>query len=124
EVVQGRVSIGEVWSIELPWPFRRRREEGSLVLWQPGLTFWIDSFGPGTALEQIRADISPGAFDLRSEESEGLTRLTYRLREDESDAKAPSLYAFVHGARGHLQLGIYFDREEAAPSARAIVGTL
>lgn len=118
-VVQGRYNIDKIWRIDLPTPFRQRMEDRSCVLWRPGLTLWIHGFSGATSVAELRAQMSPAAYDVRVDGQ----RLTYRLREDTGDAGAPSLYAFIVGRSGHLQLGVYFDREADVAAARSIVAT-
>ena len=125
-VVQGRVRISDDWSIELPTPFRRRHEDGSLVLWRPALTFWIavreDGGGSISArLNALRADVSPSAFDPRTSEGNGLALFSYRLNTDTTDAEVPSLNVLIVGARAHLRLGVYADRSGEIAAARAII---
>jgi hypothetical protein len=124
-VVQGRVSIADGWSVDLPTPFRRRLEDGSHVLWRPGLTLWFQSMNssPGSIedrLNQLRGGISVDAREVRSEERGELTRLTYRLREGAQDA----LYASVLSPAGHLQIAAYFDREDDVIPGRAVVESI
>lgn len=126
DVVQGCVRISDDWTIDLPVPFRRRREDGILVLWRPGLTFWIDVFrraggSIGDNLNKLRAEVSPNASELHTSEGNKLARLSYRLREDTTDAKVPSLYAFVVAGSGHVQLGVYADREDDIGAAHTMV---
>lgn len=124
-VVQGRVSIAEGWSVDLPAPFRRRLEDGSHALWRPGLTLWFEAMKPAAGsiedrFMRLRGDISVDASEVRSDERGGLTRLTYRLREEQQDA----LHAFVLSREGHLQVAAYFDREEDVIPARAAVESI
>jgi hypothetical protein len=127
-VVQGRVSIAEKWSLELPVPFRRRLEDGDHVLWRPGLTLWINPAKDVRGsiedrLNHLRGSISLDATEVRSEEHGSLTRLTYRLRED-SDDRRVALYGFVLSRTGHLQVAAYFDREEDVLDGRAVVESI
>ncbi|HVK75049.1 MAG TPA: DUF2185 domain-containing protein [Kofleriaceae bacterium] len=129
DVVQGHFHLTDTWAMHLPAPFRRRREGADLVLWRPALTFWISVFENATSpvgerVARLRAGFSPAASELRLEERGGLTVLSYRLVEDTTDARVPSLYTFVVGQSGHLQLGIYGDREDDIASARATVATV
>jgi hypothetical protein len=128
-VVGHRVNLDDRWAIELPTPFRRRIEDGSLVLWRPCLTLWLAFFEApkrgDDLLELVRGLASPAAIDVRTARgTRGVTVLSYRLHEDSTDARVPSLYAFVVGARGYVQLGIFADREEDIAAARDIVSTI
>jgi hypothetical protein len=124
-VVQGRYRMTEQWSIDLPTPFRRRVEDRSLVLWRPGLTFWIKGMSgphepPGVRLAVLRKTISPGAFDVATSDEGDTALLTYRLREDTTTAAASSLYAITVKEGGWLQMGIYLDRESDLADAHQI----
>lgn len=126
QVVQGHVTVDGTWSIDLASPFRRRLEGGSHVMWRPGLTLWVSHVrlvegSKDDRMRQLRQVIDAAATDLRVEEHSGLVTLSYRLRERGGEAKAASLYAFVLGSEGHLQIGAYFDREDEAASARELI---
>lgn len=127
-VVQDHFQIAERWSIRLPTPFRQRHEDTSLVLWRPRLTFWIWGPGPGGRIEdtmrELRARISPNAEQLVVDELRGARRLSYRLREDSTDAGLPSLYTYVVRSDGHLQVAAYFDDETELCAARKILDSL
>jgi len=118
-VVQGRYGLGGAWAIDLPTPFRQRVEDGSCVLWRPGLTLWIHELDGRTSIARLCEQTSPAAFDVRVDGEV----LTYRLREDSTNAGTASLYALVVGEASHLQVGVYLDRESDVDVARAIVAT-
>ena len=125
-LVSGDCEMTDDWSISLPGEFRRRFEDGSLVLWRPGITAWIMVWGNDHArperdrLLQRLGRISPDAFDVVQEEALGLLRFSYRLAEDADDDRVAALYGFVFGARGDVQMGIYFDSDGDLPDAEAL----
>jgi hypothetical protein len=127
-VVQGRYRMTETWTIDLPVPFRRRVEDGSLVLWRVGLTCWIGVHGGEDPIDdragKLRASVSPDAYDVRSEARDGLIQISYRMREQSDDARAPSLNAFVVGRDQHVHLGVYFDNEADLAAAEAAVASI
>lgn len=112
----------------MPTPFRQRIEDGSLVLWRAGLTLWIGVYsGTGSIKERagdLRASMSPAAYDVGTDERTGLVQISYRLREDTTDAGTPSLNAFVVGANEHVHLGVYLDRESDVAAARDVVASV
>lgn len=123
--VEGDYEMTDAWSIALPnGHFKRRFEEQSLVLWRGGLTAWLSVWGnprqePAEArLAAVRARTSPAAFDAREGAQGELRWFSYRLKEQHP---APALYGFVAGATGHVQLAIYFDREEEAATGHALI---
>lgn len=127
-VVQGRYRMTDRWTIDLPTPFRQRVEKGSLVLWRPALTLWIGVFSGTATVEEcasdLRASMSPAAYDVRTDERSGLVEISYRVREDTTDAGTPSLNAFVVGTGGYVHLGVYFDRESDGAAGRAAVASV
>jgi hypothetical protein len=127
-VVQGLHRMTDSWTIDLPVPFRRRVEDESLVLWRAGLTLWIGVYSGESSREErareLRASISPGAYDVRIAERDGLAEISYRVPQDSPDAGVPSLNAFVIGQDEHVRLGVYFDREDDLAHARAAVGSV
>ena len=73
-VVEGRYHLTKVWTILLPGRFNRRLEEGSLVLWRPGMTIWLDIWsndGQETKADRlavIETGRSAGATSIRRSE--------------------------------------------------------
>jgi hypothetical protein len=84
-VIEGDYRITREWSVTLPIPFNRRIEEGSLVLWRPQLTFWINVWGndnnEGAAnrIDWILSEASPDRRNEKVERGDGILRLTYEL---------------------------------------------
>jgi hypothetical protein len=117
--------LTEGWSVELPEKFNRRFEDGSLVIWRPGLTFWfaIENNENKQSKEErvagIEGRISANAFG-RNEVNGELTRLCYRLNEGSQDGRLPAFYGFVVGEEGHVQMAAYFDDESGAEIARKV----
>jgi hypothetical protein len=125
--VEGVYAMTKSWSIELPpGAFKRRIEDGSLVVWRPGVTAWINVWNNDRdetideRAESILRDRSPAAYDLLDETSDDGRRFAYRLREDADDARVPALYAFAVGRAGHVQMAVYFDAETDAELARTM----
>src|SRR5688500_10051143 len=86
-LVQGEHAVTERWAIRLSEPFARRIEDGSLVLWRPGLTLWMAAWGNNNQesqaerLARIKDRASPARFAERESVGDDLTRFNYRLRE-------------------------------------------
>jgi hypothetical protein len=122
-VVSGEYPMTAEWTIALPGKFKRRIEDGSLVLWRPGLTAWIEVWrndqrqSERQRLRQIRADSAPTRFDEIEEHENGLLRYAFRLAEPAEDARAAAVYCFAIGATGHVQMAVYFDQESEAEVA-------
>src|SRR5688572_11606732 len=114
-LVHGNYVLTDQWSIELQEQFARRIEEGSLVLWRPGLTIWLTAWNNDRSqsraerLTWIREAASPDRFSERESRDDGVTRWSYRLRDENDDGPVESLNAYVISDDGHLQLSVYFD---------------
>lgn len=109
-IVEGKHALTNTWSLTLPQPFARRIEDGSLVLWRPGITLWIAAFNndqnesQASRLAELAASMSPEARDRHDHVAGGVTRMRYRITED-----AETLMALAIADSGHLQLAVYFD---------------
>jgi hypothetical protein len=114
-LVEGEYPLTASWSIRLPGQFARRIEEGALVLWRPGLTIWLTAWNndhgefQADRVARIKKSASPERFAEQEAVAGGVTRFSYRLRDDSDDGPVESVYGFVIGDDGHLQLAIYFD---------------
>ena len=121
-VVSGRYRLTDEWEVMLPAAFNRRIEDGSLVLWRPGLTFWVRVWGPKAqaTLEErmlaIRSRAHPQRTAEQIDRSAGLVRLTYELPEHDPARAVPdytSISGYVFADEGHVQMSAYFDDAEA-----------
>jgi hypothetical protein len=129
-LVQGEHSLTVEWSVQLPEQFARRVEDGSLVLWRPGLTLWIAVWGNNNnetqaeRLAWIKAEASPGRVDVRESDRGGVMRFSYRLRDENDDGTVESLNAYVIADDGHLQLSVYFDDQADINEAQQLVDSV
>ena len=94
--------------------------------WRPCLTLWLASWcndrGQTQAerLEWIKESASPKRFAERESYAEGVTRFSYRLRDENEDGHVESLAAYVLNEEGHLQMSIYFDDPADEAMARML----
>lgn len=104
-----------------------------MVIWRPGLTFWIAIWGSeaGNGAEEwltwVLEDASPHRTDEKVERDGGLRRLTYRLCEHDPERDPPSytaIYGYVFSAFGHVQIAGYCDGAEAEVTAEAVIRSL
>lgn len=121
-VVTGNYQMTDEWSVVLPEKFNRRIEDANLVLWRPGLTFWIMIWGndKGASEEKRLASILETASGLRKEQkierTEKLVRLTYELPDEDSSREQSSynsISGYVIAHLGHVQISAYFDTSSA-----------
>lgn len=74
-VVSGDYQLTETWSVSLPLKFNRRIEDGSLILWRPGLTIYFtawnndhqESADDGSRNDEFRDSLRIPAKQLRSD---------------------------------------------------------
>ncbi|MCA8935530.1 MAG: hypothetical protein KDB68_04940 [Planctomycetes bacterium] len=129
-VVSGRYQMTKEWSCVLPEEFNRRFEDDSLVIWRPGLTFWILVWGNdnGQTIEdrmrRIIDDASPARTDERIVSDAVVSRLMYRLAGDHEQPDVLSLSAFAFSNTGHVQLAAYIDDEKDVDIAESVVESL
>lgn len=129
-VVTGNFVLTKGWRITLPEEFNRRIEDGSLVLWRPELTFWINVWNnerqasTEELLTRLLADAHPDRREEQLERSGTMARLTYMLAEEDAEgdqAQSPSINGFVIADAGYVQIAAYYDSPEALTQAYAII---
>ncbi|HET6878954.1 MAG TPA: DUF2185 domain-containing protein [Pirellulales bacterium] len=126
-IVEGDLPLTANWSIFLPERFARRVEDGALVLWRPGLTIWLRAWNNDHGesrfkrLAAIKKAASPERFAEHESEAKNLTRYSYRLLDESENGPVESLYGFVIGDDGQLELAIYFDNPTDEAEARQLV---
>jgi hypothetical protein len=125
-LVEGVHALTKSWSLTLPGPFARRVEDGALVLWRPGITLWIVAYHndhdetQAARLAAMRSVMSSNATNVRAEQADGLSRLTYQLVED----GVGTLMALVFSDAGHLQVAVYFDELDDAAIAEQLAASI
>lgn len=125
-IVEGRCQITKEWVVDLPGQFNRRIEDESLVIWRPGFTIWMTVWNNDhdetreQRLNWIQAHSNPDAHSPVTEKDGDLIRYAYRLEEESGDKRQPAFYCFAIGMRGHVQMAIYFDREDDLATAKPI----
>ena len=123
-VVTGHYRLDPTWAIELPFKFNRRVEDGSLILWRPGITLylsaWTNDESTKTRLAVLKTILPPGASEPREEQTSAGQRFSFRLVEGGVNA----LHGFVTDRNGHLQVTIYFDDESDIDLARTMFASI
>jgi hypothetical protein len=132
-VVSGDYLMTTGWRVSLPEEFNRRVEDGSLVLWRPELTFWINAWNNDQQLpveEQLKAIlkiVSNDRNDEKIERTDALVHLTYELSEtdpDRANSECHSISAYVIADRGYLQISAYYDSSAARALGYQIIGSV
>jgi hypothetical protein len=131
-VVDGDYLLTSGWRIDLPRPFNRRIEEGSLVLWAPELTLWFNVWNndrkasSGELLASIREHISTARTGENVEHAGDLTRLTYDLAEPdpETGEAHDSINGYIIASSGYVQVSAYYDSPLARILAQRMIATI
>lgn len=122
--------LGGGWIVIPPANMLRRLDDGSMVLWKPGLTFYLDLFSAPstTAIADWAKGIRDRASPDRTDEAliDGpITTLSYRLVERRSPESAqPAWYGFARVGENVIHIAGYFDGEEDEALARAFWSSL
>lgn len=128
-VATGVTALSPQWSVTLPHPMNRRLEDGSLVLWRPGVTAWLSLWNlrsgesPAACIERLSAQAPPHRFDVRRWRHGELQFVGYRVPEPTGPAAVPPLYGFAAGPTGYLAIAVYFDDEAALTEAGTILAS-
>lgn len=129
-VVEGRLRLTREWEIDLPGKFNRRVEDGNLVVWQPGLTFWIAVWKvngtPEETLQEILGDAAPSRLDEKIERTGDVIRLTYRLVEHDPERTPPaytSISGYVLVPSSELQITGYCDHPQQEKAALQVIAS-
>jgi hypothetical protein len=128
-IVEGRYRLTAEWELDLPGKFNRRIEDGNMVIWRPGLTFWISVWDPPEAtpertLAWILEGASPGRTNEEIDRSGGLLRLSYRLREQDPDRNPqghPSISGYVIAPSGFVMISAYCDGAEDESTGAEVI---
>ena len=126
-VIEGKYQMTAEWFITLGQEHNRRVDEGSLVLWRPGLTIWINIWGNDNnesieeRLKWISAESSPNAFEVNSKNKGSTHAFSYRLNETENGKVTRSYNGYFLANDSHVQVSVYFDSESESNKAKSII---
>jgi hypothetical protein len=121
------------WRLTLPEEFNRRIEDGSLVLWRPELTFWINIWNNDqhATVDELLGKLMAGANPERRQESikrtDDVIGWTYELAEevaDSDDAACTSVNGYIISALGYVQISAYVDTPEARSLGSEIIDSV
>jgi len=114
-LVNGRYQMTADWSIELKTEYRKRIEDGDLVIWRPGITNWIAVWGikegetKESTLAWIKETSNPEAVKAFEREKAGYLAWAYLLHEKTEEDERWALYGFMISESGQVQMATYFD---------------
>jgi hypothetical protein len=125
--VRGRYEMTDNWSIELKDEYKKRFEDGSLVLWRPGITSWIvvynakPSMTREDALKWRKQDTDKKKEQEFEVSDEKYLRWAYLLFEKTEQDARWALYSFTFGKdSGHVMMATYFDDKKDLEKAKQL----
>ncbi|MFO0906915.1 MAG: DUF2185 domain-containing protein [Isosphaeraceae bacterium] len=123
--------ISPDWWISVDDRYRSRVDDGSLVLWRPERTIWINVWNDAADLspkERLRRwvkDRDDHAVDLFHHDDGPLIRFAYALAEPEAEGgQRLAVYSFTVAPTATVQMACYFDLELDQPWAEAVTRSL
>ncbi len=126
-LVEGKYQMTQEWFITLDQKHKQRVDEGSLVLWRPGFTIWINVWGNDNdesiaeRLKWISAESSSEAFEVNSTKKENTYEYSYRLNEIENGRTTYSYNGYILSNDSYVQITVYFDSENESSRAKSII---
>ncbi len=122
--VSGPARLSSGWSMTVPGYCLRRVDDGSLVIWRPGLTFWLaimdGDFDVADRIASLRGEVLAGAsFEII--EYDGWVGFSQREVQDDG---SPSIRFQGISARQHLMIVAYFDDAETEADVRSAFGSV
>jgi len=125
--VTGRYQMTDNWSVELKDEYKKRYEDGSLVLWRPGITSWIVLYNAKPkmtredALKWRKQDADKQRVQEFATSDEKHLRWAYLLFEKTGDEQRWALYSFTFGQdSGHVMMVTYFDDKKDLEKAKLL----
>ncbi|MCB9778730.1 MAG: DUF2185 domain-containing protein [Alphaproteobacteria bacterium] len=120
----GPARLTEHWRCVLPAACFRRLDDGSLVLWRPELTLWIDARSTtepvDARLQRARSERSPAATQVDEQRAGDQAALRYRLVE----GTQPRWIARLFAPGQELLVSASFDTPTAEAQARVVLWSL
>jgi hypothetical protein len=115
------------WCIELKDEYKKRFENGNLVLWRPGITSWIVVYNakPGKtredALKWRKQDTDKKKVQEFETSDEKYLRYAYLVFEKTEHDERWALYSFTFGKdSGHVMMATYFDDKRDLEKAKQL----
>ncbi len=126
---QGETALDGNWTASFAMRFKRRIEGENMVIWRPGLTFWMQGWSTNeqesaSLRSHLEGNLPPGARDVVREQDDDSWRTMFRVDSSVADKRRPALLALVWSRGNVLQVSAYFDDEADLASASAVIRSL
>lgn len=129
-VVDGEYRLTQEWMLTLPVAMNRRIEDGSMVMWRPGLTLHIVAWDNTTdaavaeRVIQLKESISTFATDVVESHDEGVYRATWSLTAEAGETDEPSLNSFLVCETAQLLVSAHYEDEASRSHATLVIESL
>jgi hypothetical protein len=128
-VEKGNINITNEWSFDVSTRMVKRIDKGSLVVWRPGFTLWIDAYKPEdkdiNARERKLLDIiSPERINFESIRQDQLQKIRYELTEESGEYIQKSAYISGLTESQEIHITIYYDDPKSISEIDEIWNTI
>jgi len=128
-VDKGKINITNEWSFDVSTRMVKRVDKGSLVIWRPGFTLWIDAYKPedkdiSTREKKLLDIISPERINFESIRQDQLQKIRYELTEQTGEYVQKSAYIFGLTESQEIHITIYYDDPKSISEIDEIWNTI
>jgi hypothetical protein len=128
-VDEGYIQVSTSWGFSIAHHMLRRFDKGSLVIWRPGFTIWLEAYNSSdkSAEESISEMInkaSPSKEKFEKLEMNGLHKARYYLEEETAGKVQTSAYILGFTENEGVHLAIYYDDAKHVSEIDEIWSTL
>ncbi len=113
-VDKGHIKITKNWGFNISGRMLKRFDKGSLVIWRPGFTIWLDSYDTNGAgveerINNVIKTASPDKTDFLEAQEDGVRKIRYRLQEVTGGNEQNAVYIFALTDNQEIHMTIYYD---------------
>lgn len=128
-VDRGFIQISKNWGFNISTRMLKRFDKGSLVIWRPGFTIWLDILNTnGVGIEErinnVLKTVSPDRTDFSKVQEYGIHKIRYSLREITDGKEQNAVYIFALSEDQEIHMVIYFDNSNDMSEIEKIWETL
>lgn len=125
----GHIKVTKNWGFNICSHMLKRIDKGSLVIWRPGFTIWLDSYdangvGLDERIDRVMTYISPDRTAFLESRKGGVHKIRYHLQEVEYGKEQNAVYVFALTESRELHMAIYYDNPSDLSEIEEIWKTL
>ncbi len=116
-IVEGKVFVTKNWGFDVSSRMLRRVDDGSLVIWKPEFTIWLNAYASNerSIEERVKSIVekrSDAAYDFQQVNENGLLKVRYQLIEKTDNEEQASAYIFGFTENHEIHISIYYDSDK------------